>query len=916
MRLTRTVGALTQGLLGAGVLALLCGAVTPPGSTVVAGNARFSFLTASLLRMEYSPSGSFVDAPSAVVQKRDWPAVAVEQREQDGWLIASSAALTVRYRLNSGVLTAANLAVSWKDAAGAQHQWHPGDVDAGNLGGLNYSLDNIAKANLPQGQMDLGSPVDDSIPGIDLTLPKAQPGLLSRSGYAFIDDSQTPVMNAQRTWIEPRAAPSGEDWYLFAYGRDYRQVLSEYAQLCGPIPMVPRFVLGPWITDFNFEYFPGSAEAARPDFQRYNQQYLMDEVTRMRRAHIPFDTLVLDFAWHNYGWDGGYDWSPLFPHPQELMHWLHQQGVKLSLNDHPGYINTGESILSFSDSHAPAVLAALGREPPRKPGFDLDLSGQWRFATDRHGPWQSVRVGLPWQEQGHPDYAGTGWYRARVHLPSQLPAALYLYLGEVEKSYQIFVNGKEATHSQIHWPQRLTYTDITPFIVPGGDNEIVLRVEPEAQQPGEQRGGIVLGPTAIRDVKPPERISFDLSNQKQADVFMHYLHGPLMREGVDVWWVDGGSGSVDMPGLNKQLWTNRVFYDYSQQDSGKRAFILGRYGDWGSERYPGFFTGDAYSEWPVLAYEVAFSARGGNVLIPYISHDIGGFHGKTIDFDLYARWIEFGTFSAILRMHSAHENPREGNLRMPWMYGAQGLALMKKYFTLRTQLIPYLYTYTWLAHTTSVPLLRPLYLEYPELEEAYRHSHEYFLGEAMLVAPVLAPGEEHTVYLPPGEWCDFFSGKAYSGGRTFSAHYALDATPVFVRAGAIIPEQPVSEYSDAKPLDSLVLNVYGSGAGTFELYEDDGSSLDYERERSRTPMTHSVASDGVESLTLAPTQGSYRGQPQARSYEVRLYSSSRPRSVTVNGRPVTGWRWDAARAMAVIEVPRQPISEALHLQWR
>ena len=174
-------------------------------------------------------------------------------------------------------------------------------------------------------------------------------------------------------------------------------------------------------------------------------------------------------------------------------------------------------------------------------------------------------------------------------------------------------------------------------------------------------------------------------------------------------------------------------------------------------------------------------------------------------------------------------------------------------------------TYTWLAHTTSVPLLRPLYLEYPELEEAYRHSHEYFLGEAMLVAPVLAPGEEHTVYLPPGEWRDFFSGKAYSGGRTFSAHYALDATPVFVRAGAIIPEQPVSEYSDAKPLDSLVLNVYGSGAGTFELYEDDGSSLDYERERSRTPMTHSVASDGVESLTLAPTQGSYRGQPQARS---------------------------------------------------
>jgi alpha-glucosidase (family GH31 glycosyl hydrolase) len=71
----------------------------------------------------------------------------------------------------------------------------------------------------------------------------------------------------------------------------------------------------------------------------------------------------------------------------------------------------------------------------------------------------------------------------------------------------------------------------------------------------------------------------------------------------------------------------------------------------------------------VLAYEVAYSTRAGNVLVPYMSHDIGGFHGAKIDFNLYARWIEFGTFSPILRMHSAHANPLEGNMRMPWLYG-------------------------------------------------------------------------------------------------------------------------------------------------------------------------------------------------------------------------------------------------------
>src|ERR1700739_2092021 len=276
--------------------ALAC-AAEPGATTIAAGNARFEFLTATLVRLEYSPSGAFVDAPSAVVERRDWPAVSVDSREQDGWLSAASAALTVRYRLRSGAFTAANLEVRWKDRLGTEHAWHPGDGDAGNLGGLTYSLDNIRAANLPRDGMDLESPVDDSIPGIDLVLPKAQPGLLSRSGYALIDDSGTPVWNAGHRWIEPRH-PSGQDWYLFTYDRDFHRVLEEYAELCGSIPMIPRYVLGPQITDFNFEYFPGSGESRRPDFVRYDQRYLMGEVARMRADHIPFDTLILDFGWH------------------------------------------------------------------------------------------------------------------------------------------------------------------------------------------------------------------------------------------------------------------------------------------------------------------------------------------------------------------------------------------------------------------------------------------------------------------------------------------------------------------------------------------------------------------------------------------------------------------------------------------
>jgi alpha-glucosidase (family GH31 glycosyl hydrolase) len=926
MRAHRTGAVAALALLLVLAAAASWAAAASGATTITVGNARFEFLTPSLLRMEYSPSGAFIDAPTAVVQRRDWPAVPVQQREQKGWLVVVSRAMTLRYRLQSGPFTAANLEVTWSDQEGAAHEWHPGQADAANLGGLTYSLDNVSEANLPKDGMDLESPVNDEIPGIDLILGRAQPGLLSRSGFAFIDDSPTPVFNARRTWIEPRPQPLGQDWYLFTYGHDYTHVLAEYAELCGSVPMIPRYVLGAWITDFNFEYFPGTRQSQPPDLKRYDQQYLMNEVARMRSERIPFDVLVLDFAWHNYGWQGGYDWSPLLPHPQELVRSLRATGAKLSLNDHPGYVHTDESILSFSDSHAGEVLMDLGRTRPAKPTFDMDLSRGWSFVADpgivglgQHwytpgqnaASWRPIRTALSWEEQGHQGYHGIGWYRASVRLPAKPPTPLYLYLGEVSGNYRVFVNGQEAQHSPDHWPRRLTYTDISSYVSAGQPNEIVLRIE------GDKHGsGILRGPVALRDISPPERISFDLSNEKQAEVFMRDLHGPLMDQGVDLWWVDGGSGATAMPGLNPQLWTNKVFYDFSQQHSGKRAFILGRYGEWGSERYPGFFTGDAYSEWPVLAYEVAFAVRGGNVLIPYISHDIGGFHGGKIDFELYARWLEFGTFSAILRMHGAHENPAEGNLRMPWVYGKPGIELMRRYFTLRTQLIPYTYSYAWLAHTHAVPILRPLYLEYPQLEEAYRHPHEYFFGEQLLVAPVLRPGGEQTIYLPPGVWRDFFTGKRYQGDTTLSAHYRVDETPVFVREGAIVPEQAASEYSDATPLDRLVLNVYGPGNGAFDLYEDDGVSLDYEQQHAHTALTHSSGDGGLERLVIDSTQGTYPAQPPARSYELRIHIDAKPSSVSVNGRDAGAWRWDAQQAVAVVTLPRESIHDRILIEWR
>ena len=935
MRLFRILGAAAAVLLVISQ-ARAADPSAPAVTQLTAGRARFEFLTPSLVRMEYAPGGKFIDAPTAVVQRRDWPAVTVASARSGGWLVLTTSALTLRYRLQSGAFSAANLSVTWRGRAGALHAWLPGQADPGNLGGLTYSLDNIESANLPPPGDDLGSPIHDVIPGIDVLLQPAIPGLLSRSGYALLDDSASPVWNADHSWIEPRLGPPGEDWYLFTYDHDYRQPLAQYAELCGPVPMVPRSALGPWITDLNFEYFPGTAETRSPAMRRYGEQHLETEVGRLLASRIPLTGLVLDFAWHNYGWEGGYDWSPLVPQPQALVDWLHARGLKLSLNDHPGYANTQESIVSYGDSHAPRVLQALGRPLPPAPTYDQSLEGTWQFAPDPHdaglaghwyasahdaGHWRAIETGDSWQSQGFPDYQGVGWYRLAFRVPATLPRKVYLYFGEVASDYRLFVNGTEVQHSHVQWPRRLTYADITAALRPGQRNLIALRVAPppplQAPEPPRppRPAGILRGPVALRDVVPPARIYLNLADRKEARVSMSDLHAPLVRSGVDFWWVDGGGGAAQMPGLDPQLWTNKVFYDATEQETGKRAFILSRYGGWGSERYPGFFTGDAYSEWRVLAYEVAYTARGGNVLVPYISNDIGGFHGAKIPFDLYARWIEFGAFSPILRMHSAHENPLEGNTRMPWLYGPRGIALMRKYFTLRTQLIPYLYTYSWQAHQRSLPLLRPLYLEWPELEQAYHHFHEYYFGAQMLVAPVLEAGGKRTVYLPPGSWMDFLTGKRYRGDNTFTAHYAVDATPVFVRAGAIIPEQTLAGPRTTPVSGELAINVYGDGDNRFDLYEDDGISRDYARGAyALTPMTYRM-SGSDHRLVIGPTSGTFAGQREARGYEVRIHTARRPAAVAVDGKRVVGWRWEPQDSTAYLLLPVDSIRRARTVTW-
>jgi hypothetical protein len=875
-----------------------------PGG-MVSGNVRIRMLSPTLLRLEFSPSRSFADSLSAVVQKRDWVPPVVSVRSQDGWILVSTEGMTVRYLRGSGPFTPNSLVVDWK-RGGRAGTWTPGDPDPGNLGGISSSLDGARKGKLP----------------------KQLPGILSRSGYFLLDDSRTPLWNGSTQWIAARGDSGCQDWYFFAYGNDYRHVLKEYALLCGPIPMIPKYALGSWATDLNYEYLPGTDVV---EDYRYSDDSVCSIISRFRDFGIPLDVMVLDYAWHLHGWHGSYDWSPLFPHPEEFLHWTRSKGIHVTLNDHPGYAK--ELVLSDQDTRSPLVKRKLDVPPAQNPTLTISLLGEWKFSTDSalagdrarwaaptfdDSGWKEIPGDRPWEDRGFPGYDGVAWYRKWIAMPAELPSGhLFAVFGSVDDEYDIFVNGRKAGHHNPSW-NTLTSTDILPFVRKGEKNLIALRVNDWGGEGG------LSGPTAmVTDVIRQEGMRFNLAEKRQAEVFMHVLHKPLIDQGVSFWWVDGGSGSSEMDGLNSQMWTNRVFYDFTRKETGKRSFIFSRYGGWGSHRYPSLFTGDTYAQWDVLAFEVPYTAQGGNILIPYITHDIGGFIGKNISLDLYTRWLQFGVFSPLLRLHSAHENPREGNARMPWTYGAEGVRIARDLFRLRYRLLPYIYSMTRRVHEDALPLVRPLYLMHPDLEEAYRHPDEYYFGDAMLVAPILDSSGVRNVYLPPGEWVDYFTGARHQGNRSLEMKCSLETFPLFIRSGSIIPRQPDMDYVDQKPLDSLIIDVFAPGNSSFSLYEDDGTSLDEERGKmALTPFGFS-GSGSARRFSIGATQGDYAGQSLKRCYQVSLFGLTKPSSVRVDGAKIAErapsgdhWTWDAQGQVLTVKIGRRNIRNAVQIDIR
>ncbi|MGB8769753.1 MAG: TIM-barrel domain-containing protein [Candidatus Korobacteraceae bacterium] len=425
------------------------------------------------------------------------------------------------------------------------------------------------------------------------------------------------------------------------------------------------------------------------------------------------------------------------------------------------------------------------------------------------------------------------------------------------------------------------------------------------------------------DPATKQYVPFDITNKKFATNYLNLLHHPLEKQGIDFWWLDWQQeANTKTPGVNPTWWLNYVHFS-DQAREGKRPLLFHRWGGLGNHRYQIGFSGDTISVWESLAFQPWFTATAANVGYAYWSHDIGGHMPGVVDPELYTRWLQFGAFSPILRTHTTKNPDAE---RRIWAYPEPYSDIMRGIYHLRYALLPYVYTEGRRTYDTGVAFLHPLYYDWPEANEAYTSKNEYVFGADMIVSPVVAPGDKITglagesVWLPSGDWVEWETGTPFHGPTTVHRNFSISQIPVYVRAGAIVPEAPPMQYSNQKPLDPLIVNVFPLADGqssSYTLYEDAGDSRAYQHDvDARTDLR--AAEKGNElTVEIAAANGTYKGMPSARAYEIRLPGDWPPASVEANGRTLNyaaqkgtpGWRFEGNTLTTVINVTSSPVNQ-------
>ena len=341
-------------------------------------------------------------------------------------------------------------------------------------------------------------------------------------------------------------------------------------------------------------------------------------------------------------------------------------------------------------------------------------------------------------------------------------------------------------------------------------------------------------------------VPFNVTDKHFVSAWFKIILNVLEDAGIDLWWLDWQQGEQgwtrNISYTNPTFWLNHAFF--TDPHFGKnRPALLHRWGGLGNHRYQVGFSGDILPTWDTLSFQPRFTATAANVGFGFWSHDLSANVALPTP-ELYVRWIQWGAFSPMFRTHCSKDANNDRRLwTFPWAYQNN----LARFFRLRQTLIPYLYTAARRAYDTGLSVVLPLYYLYPEYDEAYTYSNQYFFGESIFVSPISQPISNSTglvenwpLWFPPDyQWVNFFTGDLSS---TATKSFTLDEMPVYAKVGSIIPLLPEPRSSRDRigraqkiPTTLLLYTLIGgSSQGNGYVYEDDGISIDYQQSSTST----------------------------------------------------------------------------------
>ena len=322
------------------------------------------------------------------------------------------------------------------------------------------------------------------------------------------------------------------------------------------------------------------------------------------------------------------------------------------------------------------------------------------------------------------------------------------------------------------------------------------------------------------DPQTKKTVEFDFTDMRFVESYFDILHHPYEDDGVDFWWIDWQQGKKSKLKGFDPLWALNHYHTLDGGRDGRIPLILSRYAGVGAHRYPLGFSGDTFVKWASLKYQPYFTATASNIGYTWWSHDIGGHIFGNGNPELYTRWVQYGVFSPINRLHSNNT----ALSKEPWLYGSKAEKIVTEFMQLRHRMLPYLYTANIRTARDGEPLVMPMYY-LDKTNEAYRAKNQYYFGTELVVAPVVEKCKSDgfariNVYLPEGKWTDFFTGKKYMGGKTHLMQVPLDRMPVFAKEGAIIPMFKPRN-GNGQSFDELEVRVY-AGDGNYRMFDEGG----------------------------------------------------------------------------------------------